>query len=213
MTLLSNTFCDLNSILTEVSPPLSMLKTNSMETYWYTCRLIALHQVALINQVWISLHFRTQLLFSFAVLVLFFTSVAESSSIGAIRRAGIILLALFLHRASNIFKVRRIPGLYDVIGCQNGPWRNEAKMLTKFEIRGVRWLVMIEKHQVDMVEGATAVQSLDGVGTRTNDDFDDVAKTCKVHQRHDDSCELGISFQTEVPLSAGLTNSITKQYA
>ena len=81
--LFSNTSCNLNSVLAEVSSILPD-ELGVLVTHRYTGRLVTLYQRALIYQVWIPLHFCTQLLLSLPTFVLVFPSAVKTSSIGAV---------------------------------------------------------------------------------------------------------------------------------
>lgn len=86
-------------------------------------------------------------------------------------------------------------------------------MLAKLQVCGIRWFIVVEKHQVDVGESASRVESLDRVGAGTDNDLDRITQTCQVYQRHDHSRKFWISFQTEIPLAPRLSHGISEQNA
>lgn len=122
-------------------------------------------------------------------------------------------LALLLHRAADILQIRWVTGPQDIIRGQNRDiGNNHAELFAKHQIRGVRGLVVIEEHELDLLDLAAGEQLVQRLVTSTDDNADKVPQASQLDQHVGDGGIFRVQFQTEIALAASSPDGIAEQY-
>ena len=181
-----------------------------MKTYWYAGRLVAIHQFALVDKGRLS---GALIELGLAVPLLVHLDIGLRDTFCIAVAALLRLLELVFDTASNVLEVWRVSWLDHVIGSQYRAFGDQTQLFTKLKVGRVGRLVMIQKHEIDVLQLPRLVQTSNGFVTGANDDLDDVGETCQVDKRHDDGSKRRIALQAEVPLPSSFAYCITEEDA
>ena len=122
-------------------------------------------------------------------------------------------LALLSDAASHIFEVGWVAWLDHIVCCQNTAGCDELELFAEFQVGLVRRLVVVEEHEVNVLQRAAVMQPLDRSITGADLDLDDVAEASEGHKRLDHCSENRITLQTPIALTTSLADGIAKKKA
>lgn len=119
---------------------------------------------------------------------------------------------LLLHRAAHVFQIRRVPGIDDIIGDQNGHVRHDkAQLLAQLQVRRVRGLIMVQEEDLDLFDFAAGIQLVQTQIAPPDQDAHEVAQPGQIEQHVRDGRVLRVHFQAVVSSTTCATRGIAEQ--
>jgi hypothetical protein len=187
--------------------------SSGKDTYRYARRLPSMNKLTLVDEIRIPFSWGVECDLAFPILVLVRCPIGKEVLVSVDTSACLQSLSLLLWATADICQVPGISRLDDIVSCEHGSGSNELQFFAEFEVSRVRWLVVIQKHQVDVLQNALGVQSLQRSVAGPNHDFDNIAQPSQIDQTHDDRCEFGTSLQAEILLASDFAKSVAKKNA
>lgn len=177
-------------------------------TYRNTSGLIAVHELALVDESWLS---RALIELGLAVPLLVHLDVCLCDAVCIAVATLLRLCDLLFDATPDVFEVWWVARLDHVIGGQHRAFSDQTQFFAKLQVGRIGRLVVVEEHEIDVLQLSRLMQASDRFIAGANDDLDNVRKTCQIDKRHDHCGKCRITLQTEVPLPSGFAKCIAEQ--